>query len=381
MFIYNARIHTMDPALGTIENGYIVTDGDRIYDAGVYDGKEPRNVSEAKYKDAFDASGMIITPGFIDAHCHVGITEDSLGFEGDDLNEITDPVTPHLRAIDAINPRDRSMREALAGGVTAVAVGPGSANPVGGQCAVISTNGKRVDDMILLEPAFVKFALGENPKKSYGKENKAPMTRMASAQFIRDTFAKGKEYIESDEQKYDAKNIVAAKLLSRQLAAHFHAHRADDIFTAIRIAKEFSLDYTIVHCTEGHLIAAELAKEKINAIIGPVICDRSKPELTNLDPGNAKALYDAGILFAICTDHPVIPLHYLPLAAGVTVRHGLPYDEALKAITVNPARILKVDHLIGSITPGKRADFAIFDGDPLSVYTKAVLVVAGGEKI
>jgi imidazolonepropionase-like amidohydrolase len=309
---------------------------------------------------------------------------DGMRAEGDDLNEGTDPSSPHLRAVDAINPMDRTFGEALEAGVTCVAAGPGSANPVSGQFAVIKTHGKRIDDMIIKEPACMKFALGENPKMFYGEKNQTPETRMATAAIIRENLLKAKKYGEKkacgdDEPDFDMKLEALLPVINKEIPAHIHAHRADDIFTAVRICKEFDINYAIVHCTEGHLIAQELAKEKVRAIIGPVLCDRSKPELKNLELKNAKVLSEAGILFAIATDHPETPAQYLPYCAAMAVKGGLDFYEALKAITINPAVILGIDNILGSIEAGKRADLVLWDGSPLEILSRADLVIAGGE--
>ncbi|MDD6800570.1 MAG: amidohydrolase, partial [Firmicutes bacterium] len=254
MKIENVKIYTMDPALGVIPCGFIEFDAGKITAVGACEG---------------DGSGGILFPGFIDGHTHLGLSEDSLTFEGDDLNEGTDPITPQLRAIDAINPLDRTFTEAREAGITCVAAAPGSANPIGGQIAVLKTAGKRVDDMIIAAPAAMKFALGENPKGVYHEKNQTPETRMATAALMREQLFKAKKYAEAldkyekqrqeyldnpdendepSEPEFDFKSEALLPVIRREIPVHFHAHRADDIFTAIRIAKEFHLRYTIVHC-------------------------------------------------------------------------------------------------------------------------------------
>ena len=392
MIIKNARIYTMSENR-IIENGYVkISDSsgliDEVGDMGDYDNSD---------NNIIEAGGKWLLPGFIDAHTHLGMYEDGLRTEGDDLNEITDPCTPHLRAIDAINPMDRTFGEALAAGITCVATGPGSANPVSGQFAVIKTYGKRIDDMILKEPASMKFALGENPKICYGEKNQTPETRMATAAIIRENLRKAvkygekkSEYEESlnsdsddkpDEPDFDIKLESLLPVIKREIPAHIHAHRADDIFTAIRICKEFDLDFIIVHCTEGHLIADELAKDNIRAIIGPIISDRAKPEMKNMELKNAKVLNDAGILFALTTDHPVTPLQYLPYCAALAVKGGLDLYDAIKAITINPAIILGVDDKIGSIEKGRHADMVLYDGNPLEILSRVEMVIVNGKVI
>jgi len=391
MVIKNARIYTM-AAPGIIADGYVTVSGGLIeevggmadYDAGKETGEDGANV--------IDAGGKWLLPGFIDAHTHLGMYEDGLRNEGDDLNEVTDPCTPHLRAIDAINPMDRTFCEALAAGITCVATGPGSANPISGQFAVIKTRGKRIDDMILKEPASMKFALGENPKSCYGDKNQSPETRMATAAIIRENLRKAKKYGEKkqaakegkddeDEPDFDMKLEALLPVLNREVTAHIHAHRADDIFTAVRICGEFDIDYAIVHCTEGHLIAGELAQGGIRAIVGPILCDRSKPELKNLELKNAKVLSDAGVLFALTTDHPVTPLQYLPYCAALAVKGGLDFYGALKAITINPAVILGIDGKVGSIEKGKHADLVLYGGNPLEIMSEAEAVIINGRRV
>jgi len=377
MIIKNAKIYTMANA-GIIENGYVKISGGLIDEAG-----DMKDYAGRNEDIIIEAGGKWLLPGFIDAHTHLGMYEDGLRREGDDLNEITDPCTSHLRAIDAINPMDRAFDEALAAGITCVAAGPGSANPVSGQFAVIKTHGKRIDSMIIKEPSSMKFALGENPKICYGDKEQTPETRMATAAIIRENLHKAKKYGEKknseDEPDYDMKLEALLPVLNKEISAHIHAHRADDIFTAVRICKEFDLNFVIVHCTEGHLIAEELAKDNVRAIIGPVICDRSKPELRNLELKNAKVLSDAGILFALATDHPETPVQYLPFCAALAVKGGLDFYDAIKAVTINPAVILGIDDKLGSIEKGKHADLVLYNGNPLEILTGVEMVVVDGE--
>jgi len=387
MIIKNARVYTMARDK-IIDNGYVKISGGKICEVG-----DMAGYSDVSEDNIIDAGGSWLLPGFIDAHTHLGMYEDGLRSEGDDLNEATDPCTPHLRAVDAINPIDRTFEEALAAGILTVATGPGSANAIGGQGAVIMTHGRRIDNMIIKAPASVKFALGENPKNCYGGKDEMPETRMATAAIIRENLKKAQKYAdkfeealaaseeEKDEPEFDAKSEALLPVINREIAAHFHAHRADDIFTALRICREFELEYVVIHCTEGHLIASELAQESVRAIVGPIISDRSKPELKNLELKNASVLHEAGVLVAICTDHPVTPLQYLPYCAALAVKGGLDYYEALRAITINPAIILGIDELVGSIEVGKRADLVLYDGNPLEIMSSVKMVVAGGEVV
>lgn len=381
MLLIHARIHTM--AEQTIENGSVRVRGEKIDSVGAGSFVPEQN------ETVLDLRGADVYPGFFDAHTHLGMWEDALTFEGDDGNEETNPLMPQLRAIDAINPMDRCFSEALAAGVTSVVTGPGSANPIGGQLAAIKTYGSCVDDMIVKAPVAVKMALGENPKNVYHGRNETPSTRMATAALIREALFKAKRYRQdmeraqadpdADPPEYDMKCEALLPALRGEVEVHFHAHRADDIFTAIRIGKEFHLNFVIVHGTEGHLIADKLKAEHVRVLSGPFFTDRCKPELKNQTPACPGILSSHGILTAIITDHPVIPLQYLPLCAALAVREGMDHGEALKAITINPARICGVDSRIGSIEKGKDADLAVFRSDPLSLNARPEIVIAGGK--
>lgn len=388
MIINNLKIYTMDERLGVIERGRLAFQNGKITEVA---GDDSITAGDVVTDEVIDGGGLVCVPGFIDAHTHLGIVENGLTFEGDDCNEDSEPSTPHLRAIDAINPFDACFAEARAAGVTTVASAPGSANPVGGQLCVLKTVGKRVDSMLLKAPAAIKFALGENPKTTYHGKNSAPVTRMATAAIIRETLAKAKRYAdeldaaradeELDEPEYDIRSESLLPLMRGEIPAHFHAHRADDIFTAVRIAEEFGLKYVLVHCTEGHLIADELASLGANAIVGPNLCDRSKPELINLTYDNPRALSEAGVNVALTTDHPVVPLQYLQLCASLAVRNGMKPSAALEAITIAPARILGVDDRVGSLRVGKDADFVLLDGEPTSPDTRVRAVYIDGRLI
>lgn len=380
MLLCNAEIHTM--------TGPAVPSGSVRIRAGKIEAVGAGNFPPLPGERVVDLRGAGLYPGFVDAHTHLGMWEDALTFEGDDGNEETDPVAPQLRAVDAVNPMDRCFSEALAAGVTTVVTGPGSADPIGGQLAAIKTYGKRIDDMIVKAPLAVKMALGENPKTVYHGKNEAPSTRMATASLIRAELFKAKRYLqdlaraktdeEADPPDFDMKCEALLPALRGEIEVHFHAHRADDIFTAIRIAKEFRLNYVIVHGTEGHLIAGSLKKEGTRVLSGPLLCDRSKPELRNLTPASPGILAKNGVPTAIVTDHPVVPIQYLPLCAALAVREGMDHEAALRAITVNPARICGIDGRVGSIEAGKDADLAAFAGDPLRLEAKPLAVIAGG---
>ncbi|SFW37042.1 amidohydrolase [Ruminococcus flavefaciens] len=383
MLIYNAEIHTMG-SLGVVKDGWIDIQNGKIRNIG--SGYLPYDD-----KDAIDAQGGMLLPGFIDAHNHLGIIEDGLDFEGDDCNESTDPFTPQMRAIDGINPFDRCFEEARMRGITAAASSPGSANACGGEIAAVKTYGRRIDDM-LIRNCGIKFALGENPKNVYNGREEAPITRMAITALIREGLYKARRYAHDmdsyysdsenyDPPEYDIKCEALMPLLDHKMKAFFHCHRADDICTAMRIAKEFSLDAVIIHGTEGHKIADIIAEEKIPVICGPVICDRCKPEMRGLELKNASVLHENGVKIAICTDHTVIPIQYLPLSAQAAVKGGLDFDEALKTLTIAPAEILGIDDTTGSLSVGKDADIQLYrrGENPLDLMSEPVLVMVSGE--
>lgn len=379
-----------------IKDGTILTMDGRIYDRAsilIENGKIQEigeNIVVPLDAQVIDALGKIVTPGLIDAHCHLGMWEDAIGFEGADGNEMTDPVTPHLRAIDAINPMDRTFRDAYEGGVTSVATGPGSANVIGGQFAAIKTHGDRIDHMIIKDPVAMKCAFGENPKRVYHDKKQSPSTRMATAAILRDTLFKAQEYGEklraskddpSKKPGFDIKMEALQPVLRGEIPFKAHAHRADDIFTAIRITKEFGVKVTLEHCTEGHLIVEHIKEEGLYAVVGPSLSDRSKYELKNLTFETAGVLSKAGVKIALMTDHPVIPLQYLPMCAALAVKAGMDGEEALKAITINAAEILGIDNRVGSIREGKDADLVIWDGHPFALQSRVDYTVIDGKVV
>ena len=384
MLIINGTVHTMDGL--TIPNGYVAVSGDKIAKVG------PMEECPSHWEgETLDAAGGHILPGFIDAHCHLGMFGDAVGFEGDDGNEATDPCTPHLRAIDGVNPLDRCFEEARAAGVTTVLTGPGSANPISGQFAALKTTGKWVDAMVVKAPVAMKLALGENPKCVYNERHETPVTRMATAAIIRENLRKALEYgeklekaeadEEEDKPEYDAKLEALLPVVRGELPVHIHAHRADDIATGVRIAKEFGLKCVIVHGTEAHRIPELLEQEEVPVITGPCLGDRSKPELANMTIESPAVLTLQGIKTAICTDHPEVPIQYLPLCAAMAVKGGMLPEAALAAITINPAQIAGIDHRVGSLTPGKDADIVITTGHPINLLSRVRAVFIGGVRV
>lgn len=384
MLIQNGVVHPMDGPV--IPCGYVELEGGKIKAVG------PMTERREGYAGpVLDADGGHILPGFVDAHCHLGLFGDALGFEADDGNEATDPCTPHLRALDGVNPLDRCFREAREGGVTTVLTGPGSANPISGQGVVMKTLGAWTDQMALKAPASMKMALGENPKSVYNERKESPITRMGTAAVIRSELSRAVEYLDkqnkadieedADQPDYDPKLEAILPVLSGELPVHIHAHRADDIATAVRLCREFGLKYVVVHGTEGHLVSELLAAEHVPVITGPILSDRCKPELANLTIENPALLHKAGVEIAICTDHPVIPIQYLPLCAAIAVRGGLDPEEALKAITLNGARLAGVDARVGSLTPGKDADVVVTSGHPLDWLGRVEHVFIDGKQV
>ncbi len=331
--------------------------------------------------------GWLLTPGLIDAHCHLGIGEEGIGFEGEDYNEVTDPVTPHLRVIDGLNPEEMGMADAAANGVTTICAAPGSANVIGGQVAVVKTHGAVVDRMVVRFPAGLKVAFGENPKRNYHMQKKMPMTRMGTAALLREALVRAGNYRRKLEEAAkdpaktedrDLRSEALLPVLRGEMPLRAHAHRADDILTAIRIAEEFGVEIVIEHCTEGHKIAEFLADKGISAIVGPSLTTRIKYELREKTFATAGVLARAGVRIALMTDAPVIPIEHLPIAAGLAVRAGLPEEEAWRALTINPAAILGIQDRVGSITPGKDADLVLWDGDPFDTRTWARMVWIDG---
>lgn len=386
MLIINGKIVTMEndssgKNIEVIERGYIRTNGKYIEELG--DMSQLRPIS--RKEEVLDVSGAWVMPGIIESHCHIGISEEKIGMIGDDCNEGTNPVTPTLRAIDAVNPMDAAFHDALAAGITSVMVGPGSANVVGGQFLFMKTHGRCIDDMVVKNPAAMKVAFGENPKTCYGDKDEYPATRMGVAALLRKTLFEAMQYKKDKEngtlEKEDFEMEAWLPVLNKEIPLKAHAHRADDILTAIRIAKEFDLHMTLDHGTESHLIAERIKESGYPVIVGPDLTSRSKPEVQNMNFKTNRILQEHGVLFSIMTDHPVSMIQYLPLCAGLAVKQGLPLEEGLKAITINAARICGVEDKVGSLRKGKHADIAIFTGNPMEVFTQTLYTIMEGEVV
>lgn len=376
LLIKNGKVLTM--AGEVLEKGDVLIDGGKIINID-------ENIEECC--ETVDASGMWVLPGFIEAHCHIGMEEPGTGAAGDDVNESTDPVTPYLNALDGVNIYDETFRLALKAGITAVCTGPGSANVIGGTFSVLKTYGNTLFDMVVKEKAAMKAALGENPKRVYGNKGKMPSTRMGSAYLLRDALIKTRNYMmkkkkalekgESFEEDLKFEELIP--VIKGIMPLKVHVHRADDITTALRIADEFKLKITLDHCSEGLLLTDEIKKRNIPAVIGPTMTFRRKVETKNKTFETAGIFADKGILTAITTDHPVTCIEYLPICAGLCVKNGMDFMKALEAITINPAKLLCIEDRVGSIEINKDADISIFDGNPLEIMTSVKMVIINGK--
>lgn len=339
-----------------------------------------KNIKVSDAVKTIDAEGMNVFPGFIDAHSHLGICEEKASAQVDESNENTNPIMPGVRGLDGVNPMDSAFHNALASGITGVMVGPGSANPIGGQFAFIKTYGRCVDDMVVLAPAAIKIAFGENPMTNYGLNGNTPSCRMGIVSLIREELFRAKQYFENgDSEQKDFLLESYRALFEGKIPLKAHVHRADDILTAIRIAKEFGLLLTLDHCTEGHLIAEKIAESGFSAIVGPSLASRNKNEVRQSDFKTAGILKKTGVTVAITTDHPVSRIQYLPLCAALAAKEGLGEYEALKAITIDAAKICRVDNRLGSLKVGKDADFVIFEGSPFDIFSRIHVTVIDGK--
>lgn len=379
--IIHGNIKTMEQQDYT--DGYLCIEEGKISAVGPMTEFQEKQWLMGKEVQVIHAKGNLVMPGIIEAHCHMGITEEKKGMEGDDCNENVNPITPYLRAIDAINPMDAAFDDALRAGITGAMIGPGSSNVVGGQFAFLKTHGRCIDKMIVKAPAAMKVAFGENPKVNFSGQNTSPSTRMAIASMLREELTKAKSYQkkrnENPDQEPDFRYECWLPVLERKIPLKAHAHRADDILTAVRIAREFRLRMTLDHCSEGHLILAELKEAGVPAIVGPDMASRNKIEVQNVAFKTAGLLSQAGILTAITTDHPVSRIQFLPICAGLAVKAGMAMEEGLKAITIHAARICGVDDRTGSLAVGKDGDVAIFSGNPMEVFTRTLCTIIEGK--
>ena len=379
MLIQNALIHdgvTPVPYEGdiAIRDGKLISVGPRL--------------SPAPGEEVLDAAGLRAYPGFIDAHSHLGLDNYAMGYEGQDYNEMGDIVAAQLRGIDSFNPQDRAIPMALAGGITTVGTGPGSANVLGGTFLAVKTWGSCVDDMVLRAEVAMKCAFGENPKRCY--RDKGDSARMTTAAKLREMLFKARDYLARKEAAgddplkrpaFDMKLEALIPVLKGEMPLKAHAHRADDICTAIRVAKEFGVRMTLEHCTEGHLIPEIVARSGFPAAVGPTLTNASKIELVNKTFETPGVLARAGVQVSIITDAPVIPQQYLPLCAGLAVKAGMDPFQALQAITINPARHLGIDGRVGSLEAGKDADVVLCDGDPMVSDSRVTAVLLNGQKV
>ena len=372
MLFKNATIYTME------QDPFV---GDFRIDKGVFT-EVGKNLTANEGEDVQDLNGLYVFPGLVESHCHLGMEETAIRFEGDDVNEITDPITPNMRGIDGCNPMDETIESALKGGVTTVAAGPGSANVLGGTFFAYKTKGNCIDEMTIENPIAMKAAFGENPKNCYKGKNID--TRMQISALLRETLEKTKEYLAKKETgkdvAYDQKLEAMIPVIKRELPLKCHAHRADDILTAIRIAKEENIKITLDHVTDARSILPQIKESGFPCICGPALTHKSKFELANMSFETPNELYKAGILFSIITDSPVIPQQYLSLSAALAAKAGLPEYEAIKAITINPAKILGLDNRVGSIKVGKDADFVICTKNILDTQNEITAVYVDGKK-
>jgi imidazolonepropionase-like amidohydrolase len=380
-----------------IRSGYVVpVDGDPI-DGGtvlITDGRiravgRDDDVAVPEGAEVVDAAGRWVLPGFVEAHGHIGIDEEGVGWAGDDTNEMTDPNGARMRALDAINPADRGFVDALSGGVTSSVVKPGSGNPIGGQTVAIKCWGRSMEDRLIRHPASVKSALGENPKRVYGNKDQVPSTRQGVAAVIRDAFTKAQDYkakrdhAATEGNPFDRDNTleVLVRVLDGELPWCQHTHRADDIHTAMRLADEFGYRLIINHCTEGHLLADEIAARGIPVITGPLMVGRSKVEVKNKTLANPGILDRAGVKVALTTDHPVVPIEFLVHQATLCVKEGMDPGSAIRALTVNPAEIMGIADRVGALRPGLDGDVVVWSGDPLDVMSRALRVFVEGREV
>ena len=376
MRIINGKLLTMEGEV--FENGYVDFENGKITAFGDASAAPEYN------GEVIDAEGGYITPGFIECHCHIGVSEESIRWEGIDTNESTDPWTPHLRGIDAIYPYDKAFKLAVNAGITSACTGPGSGNVIGGQLCAIKLYGTDPDEMVIKAPAAMKMAFGENPKGYFQRMKKSPATRMATAAILREALFKTQQYLrkkEKGDDVFDMKLEAMIPVLKGEIPAHIHAHRADDILTAMRVANEFGIKFNMIHTSDAVLVKEQLKKNNVEFCMGPTLGVSTKPETKNKTFASYGEVQRYGCTMAITTDHPVLAIETLPVCAMMAIKNGMDEMEALKAITINAAKVANIDERVGSIKVGKVADIVIFDGNPMEIATQTKAVFIDGKKI
>lgn len=366
LLLKNAMIYPITSK--PIQNGDVLIENGKILKVG-------KNLLTDSNVKIIDCGNLYLLPGFIDVHTHLGLYDEGTGWAGNDANETAEAMTPHIRAIDGVYPLDPAFTDAIKSGITTAHVMPGSANVIGGTTSVIKTTGKNVKKMIVQEIAGLKLALGENPKRIHSQGNNDSITRMGIMGMLREAFYKAVHTDNPDDLRI-APLVMALK---REIPVRIHAHRADDIITALRLAEEFDLDLRIEHCTEGHLIANELTGLNLKVSVGPTLTRRSKIELKNKTWKTYQELTNKGVEVSITTDHPYTPIQYLNICAGIAVREGLSEQKALEGITILPAKNLRLDHELGSIEEGKVADIVLWSHHPFHYLAKPKWTMIGGE--
>lgn len=372
-----------------LKNGKVLTMTGVNYDAGdvlVADGKiraVGAGLCAPEGAQVIDCTGRTVMPGMIDAHCHIGLSEDGTMYEGEDSNEAVNPVTPHVRAIDGINPADVAIREARLGGVTTVCVGPGNSNVFGGVMSVFKTRGSRIDDMLMKETFAVKAALGEGPKETYAPKKVMPMTRMGIAGLMREHLVRARTYLDKKASgrldKIDLRYEALGRVLEREIPLVVHANRMDDIYTALRIKREFAIDLVLTQASDAYLIADAIREAGVPVVLASVLTGRLSVEMARMSHRAPVVLEQAGVTYCISTDAPPVPIQFLPTSAASAVREGLDPEAALRAVTITPARVLGIDERVGSLEPGKDADIVVYGGSPFNLMSRIELVMMDGE--
>lgn len=372
-----------------LKNGKVLTMTGVNYDAGdvlVADGKiraVGAGLCAPEGAQVIDCTGRTVMPGMIDAHCHIGLSEDGTMYEGEDSNEAVNPVTPHVRAIDGINPADVAIREARLGGVTTVCVGPGSSNVFGGVMSVFKTRGSRIDDMLMKETFAVKAALGEGPKETYAPKKVMPMTRMGIAGLMREHLVRARTYLDKKASgrldKIDLRYEALGRVLEREIPLVVHANRMDDIYTALRIKREFAIDLVLTQASDAYLMADAIREAGVPVVLASVLTGRLSVEMARMSHRAPVVLEQAGVTYCISTDAPPVPIQFLPTSAASAVREGLDPEAALRAVTITPARVLGIDERVGSLEPGKDADIVVYGGSPFNLMSRIELVMMDGE--